>query len=310
MPRYRKLHTKVTESLDVNDMPDDFTRLLWVMLPLALCREGRGVNNPSWVRSKVFPLRQDVTLDMVTAALGWYALRKMTVFYSVNGRDYFHVPTFHKYQGNTVKEAESIYPAPPDAEPIPAEVETSSEPTPDEVETSSVTDSIFNIQYSDSDSDADAIGNSDAGASEEPPRRDILDDMLHFNAKKAQKRMDGWGNCAAAVFEICQAVSDKFGCKLPVVRASHNGTTAEKVRKNIDTWQSGATLLLEAFDDDLQIALDTLDEYRTQFDGGITISSPMSLTNVLPAFLAQGSGAASDPLAGMRALAQQEGWAI
>ena len=32
MPQWRKLHVRTIDSVDVNDMPDDFTRLLWVLL--------------------------------------------------------------------------------------------------------------------------------------------------------------------------------------------------------------------------------------------------------------------------------------
>jgi len=117
MPRYRKLHTKTVESLDVNDMPDDFTRLLWVLLPLGLCAEGRGVDNARWVQSKIFPLRLDVTIEMIGGAMAWYESRGMLVRYQVDGRGYFHIPTFHRYQGNTVRETESMYPDPPDYEP-------------------------------------------------------------------------------------------------------------------------------------------------------------------------------------------------
>lgn len=113
MPRYRKLYTKTVESLDINDMPDDFTRLFWVLLPLALCREGRGLNSPAWLKSKLFPLREDINQERVGQALDWCIERGMIVAYSVDGRDYFYVPSFHKYQGSTVKEAESNYPAPP-----------------------------------------------------------------------------------------------------------------------------------------------------------------------------------------------------
>lgn len=42
MPKYRKLWIKTVESHDINEMPDDFTRLLWVLLPLGLDSEGRG----------------------------------------------------------------------------------------------------------------------------------------------------------------------------------------------------------------------------------------------------------------------------
>lgn len=138
MPKYRKLHVKTTESLDINDMPDDFTRLLWVMLPLGLCREGRGIDNPSWIRAKLMPLRSDVSDEMVEQAMNWYADRGMIVRYDVSNRNYFYVPSFHKYQGNTTKEAESDYP--PAYEPVLNEnnntqelVQSNSRPNPEQV---------------------------------------------------------------------------------------------------------------------------------------------------------------------------------
>jgi hypothetical protein len=112
MPQYRKLYTKTTESLDVNDMPDDFTRLTWVLLPLALCREGRGLDNAAWIKAKIYPLRMDVTLEQIQAAVDWYADRGMIRRYSVSGRGYFFVPTWYEYQTGTNKEAPSPYPQP------------------------------------------------------------------------------------------------------------------------------------------------------------------------------------------------------
>lgn len=113
MPQYRKLYVKSTESQDINDMPDDFTRLMWILLPLALCRKGRGVDNPFWLRSKLFPLRDDVTQEQLESAMNWYYLREMIDRYEVEGRAYFQVRNWHKYQGNTTKEADSIYPENP-----------------------------------------------------------------------------------------------------------------------------------------------------------------------------------------------------
>ncbi len=113
MPQWRKLHTKTVESLDLNDMPDDFHRLLWVLLPLVLDCEGRGLDNPAWVKSKAMPLRTDIDINDVTQAMDWYADRGMIRRYQVAGRRYFWVPTFAKYQGNTSREAPSEYPAPP-----------------------------------------------------------------------------------------------------------------------------------------------------------------------------------------------------
>jgi len=134
MPTWRKLHVKVCESGDIADMPDDFTRLMWVLLPTQLCREGRGIDNPSWVRSRVFPLREDVTLKMVTQALDWFVGRGMIVRYQVADRAYFWVPTFDHYQGRRPKEAASEYPPPP------TEVMTKSRPSHDQVMTKSSTD--------------------------------------------------------------------------------------------------------------------------------------------------------------------------
>lgn len=110
MPQYRKLHVKSVESLDINDMPDDFTRLLWVLLPLGLDAEGRGLDNMSWIKSKVMPLREDVTPAMLEAAMKWYQERKMIERYEVDGRLFFTIPTWHIYQGDTARETKSNYP--------------------------------------------------------------------------------------------------------------------------------------------------------------------------------------------------------
>jgi hypothetical protein len=142
MPEWRKLHAKATQSFDLNEMPDDFSRLLWVMLPLGLDREGRGIDNPAWIKAKVMPLRTDVSLEQVAAALDWYAARGMLVRYAVGGHGYFYIPTFGHYQGNTTREAPSVIPEPPQ------EVDVSdSRPTQD---------LLASLSSTDSDSDADA----------------------------------------------------------------------------------------------------------------------------------------------------------
>lgn len=140
MPKWRKLYTKTVDSLDLNDMPDDFTRLLWVLLPLQLDRCGRGIDNPAWVRSKIFPLRLDVDVDQVRDAMNWYEARGMIERYEKNGRKYFWIPTWHKYQGSTSREGDSEIPAPdsyedPD-EPTP-QVKSNSQPTHEQVKSNS-----------------------------------------------------------------------------------------------------------------------------------------------------------------------------
>lgn len=112
MPQWRKLHSRIRQSLDVNDMPDDFHRLLWSWLPLGLDREGRILDNVALVKARTMPLREDVALQQMQQALDWYVAHGMLVRYSVNGRSYLYAPTFRGYQGRRGREAVSIYPAP------------------------------------------------------------------------------------------------------------------------------------------------------------------------------------------------------
>ncbi len=113
MPTYRKLHTKILDSYDFSEMPDDFTRVFWMLLIVTLDSEGRAINNPAWLRSRMFPLRDDVTSEQITGAIDWLSNREMVVLYDVNGRSYFYVPNFKKYQSGTEKEAKSVLPPPP-----------------------------------------------------------------------------------------------------------------------------------------------------------------------------------------------------
>ena len=113
MPTWRKFHTKITESIDFNEMPDDFTRLLWVLLPLGLDKEGRCLDNVGLVKAKTMPLREDVSPGMIAEALEFFEQVEMIERYKVKGRGYFCLPTFNKHQGKRDKEADSSLPPPP-----------------------------------------------------------------------------------------------------------------------------------------------------------------------------------------------------
>lgn len=176
MPQWRKLHVKATESLDINDMPDDFHRLLWVMLPLGLDREGRGLDNPAWIKAKVMPLRLDVTHEMIEHAFDWFAARSMIVRYEAEGRRFFYIPTFHKYQGGTDREAESNFPAPsegmrPSPEPLPQQnTEAQGEITPNSGVTQEQVASGSGLEVEvDSDSEVEGDVEGDSGAEAPPP---------------------------------------------------------------------------------------------------------------------------------------------
>jgi DnaD/phage-associated family protein len=112
MPKYRQLHTKIIDSFDFNDMPNDTVRLIWVLLPLILDCEGRGIDNVSWIRSKMFPLRSGLKDSEIQAAFDWFVSRNMIVRYSTKNHDYFYIPTFKEYQKRTERETASVLPAP------------------------------------------------------------------------------------------------------------------------------------------------------------------------------------------------------
>jgi len=112
MHKYRQLHLKILDSDDFNDMPDEFTRLVWVLLPLILDSEGRGIADATWIRSRVFPRRKDVTDQQVRSAFVWFLENGMVIEYQVDGRNYFYVPNFKKYQKGTQYEAASLLPDP------------------------------------------------------------------------------------------------------------------------------------------------------------------------------------------------------
>lgn len=111
MPEWRKLHVKVKQSDDINDMPDDFCRVFWYHLILTVDKEGRGINKAAWLRSNCFPIRDDVTVEMIETAMRWMITRGMVVTYSANDKSYFYIPSFKMHQ-STDKEAKSILPSP------------------------------------------------------------------------------------------------------------------------------------------------------------------------------------------------------
>ena len=114
MPKYRQTHTKTLDSFDFNELPDDFSRLCWLLLPLILDSEGRGIYNMPWLRSKLFPIRDDVKLDQLERTFEVFVDRKMIIVYEVDGRLYFYIPSWKTYQSGTQKEAASVLPAPPE----------------------------------------------------------------------------------------------------------------------------------------------------------------------------------------------------
>lgn len=207
MPKYRKIHVKATESFDINEMPDDFTRLLWIMLPLGLDREGRGMDNPAWVKAKVMPLREDVGLTRIETALDWYEARGMIKRYEVDKRRYFWVPSFIKYQGNTTKETESNFPSPPD------QLQSNSRVTPE-------------LQQNNSCTDADAVAdsNADAVAGQRKPIAAAF--LSSIQAQDLLTNITGWSRIPGNPADSANAL----GAVVDIVRARGSPDGEEWIR--------------------------------------------------------------------------------
>lgn len=142
MPKYRALHVKILDSQDFSDIPDDFSRVVWMLFIVALDSEGRGIDNPAWIRSKLFPYRTNVNIEDIEKSMSWFAARGMINRYQVNGRRYFEIPTFKDYQPGIEKEARSVLPANPNL------LQSNSEVTPELVETNSTTTaSVYESAY-------------------------------------------------------------------------------------------------------------------------------------------------------------------
>ena len=264
MPKWRKFHTKAVESLDINDMPDDFTRLLWVMLPLGLDCEGRGVDNSSWVKGKIMLLRTDVTPQMIDGAMGWYTERGMIERYTVNGRNYFWVPSFSKYQGNTSKEAESLYPPPP-SDDIPELVESKSGASPELVESKSSTDVDVDVD-SDSDTEEDTAADAPSSPPEEP--KTPSPDKPKDKPKRQRKR--------TKLDDIKLALEVHFA---NVTKLARPPTGNEKQRKSAgQLWWGPITQIAKACGDDVESAKRLIDWSVGELDNnGFTVSSPKSI---------------------------------
>ena len=113
---------------------------------LAVDSEGRGIDNMAWVKSKIYPIREDIRPEEIERAFCEFSKRGMIVRYTVGGRSYFWLPKFKDYQTGTQKEAKSLFPPPP----TPELVESYSGVAPEQVcaaasasESESVSESAF-----------------------------------------------------------------------------------------------------------------------------------------------------------------------
>jgi hypothetical protein len=95
--------------------------------------------------------------------------------------------------------------------------------------------------------------------------------------KKNDERQRGYRDATEEEYRICQRVADLW-----------MGGKLQHFARDIEKAIAGANYILQLHDDDLRAALWTIDEYHAAQGGeGPTITSPHSLRNVLPGFMAK-----------------------
>lgn len=153
-PKYRQIPTKTPESYDFNEIPTDFGRMFWLLLPVCLDSEGRGQDNTQWLRSKLFPIREDDVSQKIGDIMDWLASRGMIVRYQVDGRNYFYSVNFKKYQTGTEKEAASFLPPPPSLDnATPDLLQSNSRVTPDLLRVNAIQCNTSQCSSDDDDND-------------------------------------------------------------------------------------------------------------------------------------------------------------
>lgn len=118
MARGRMLNRSVCDSKKFHDLPSDTCRLFatWIIPYLDI----RGVfqADPIFVRSKVFPRREDVTSDMVRGYLDAMEAVGLIARFECNGETWQHWPGFeHNQIGIRYDRESSDFPIPPGWEP-------------------------------------------------------------------------------------------------------------------------------------------------------------------------------------------------
>lgn len=247
MPKYRNIHTQIVDSDDFNEMPDDFTRLLWVLLFVVLDSEGRGRYSATWVKNKAFPSREDVPVEQVEQALKWYAGRRMIIVYQVDGRQYFWIPTWHKFQRGAEKEAPSVIPPFVEGSEIlipelvgsnsgvtPEEVGSSSGVSPEQVESYSALNTNTNTDSNTNANTGLKLATKKNSSSAEPDQKKSETEGKVSNSRKDPRTEH-------PAIQVIKRVTGQFpakGAYDPIIRVLGTTPDEEKFRAVYEAWTS------------------------------------------------------------------------
>jgi len=114
----RLLQKKISYSDQVDALSSDTCRLCFTWLLAHLVYPGCFYASPKKIKALVFPLRGDVTADMIKGYVDEWEAQKLAVRYSVNGteHEYLLFPNFLDNQPGlrANREGKSPIPRPPD----------------------------------------------------------------------------------------------------------------------------------------------------------------------------------------------------
>lgn len=92
----------------------DFEFRLWIGLITQADDAGRGDARPAIIKGRVFPLRDQVTVKIISDGLHALATIGLIDLYKVGGRLYYVLPSWSKHQ--RIRDCKPKYPAPEDAD--------------------------------------------------------------------------------------------------------------------------------------------------------------------------------------------------
>lgn len=116
--RIRTIKPAFWTSDDIIDLPDDFTRLLFIGLWNYADDEGRGRDRAALIVAALFPLREDITAAHVEVGMTNLACAGLITRYIVEDRWYFVVAKWGQHQ-RISHPSGSILPSPEDGSSVP-----------------------------------------------------------------------------------------------------------------------------------------------------------------------------------------------
>ena len=94
-------------------MQDETCMLLWIGLLTKVCDDqGRFLDNPSLIKSKLFPLKETPTAADISNTIAFFTADEKLISYQAEGKHYLQFANWWKYQASSQWMGASKYPAP------------------------------------------------------------------------------------------------------------------------------------------------------------------------------------------------------